>query len=322
MPFNRPEDFINPLFLANSHLQTVVPNLFRIGFGVRYIRQRIDTLDGDFLDLDWSRVGSKKLMVFSHGLENSSKAPYVVGMVKYFNKRGWDALAWNFRSCSGEMNRAIGFYHPGQTDDFQLVLDQALDAGYEQIALVGFSLGGAITLRYLGEKGGRVHDKIKAAAVFSVPTDLEACARHLSTGTQSLYGKGFLYFYRRKMLMKEKLNPGRYDLTKWDGIQNMMDFDAAFNVDWYGFRDLSHFYGATSSQPLLPRIQIPTLIVNAENDPFLPEDCYPVNEAGANPYLHLEVPEMGGHVGFVTLSWRGVFWSEARAEDFFASLNL
>ena len=316
MPVSRDTDYEAPLILGNRHLQTVVPNLLRWTFGVKYVRERLETVDGDFIDLDWSNVGSKRLMILSHGLENSSKAPYVMGMVKYFNKRKWDALAWNFRCCSGEMNRTIGFYHPGQTDDYQLLVDRAVELGYEEIALVGFSLGGAITLRYLGEKGSNLHERVKGAVVFSVPTDLEACAKHLSEGTAAWYGKAFLYSYKRKMIQKEKLRPGDYDLKQWDHIATMMDFDKAFNTQWYGFNDVRDFYQGASSQPLLPKISAPTLIVNAENDPFLPEACYPMHYAGANKQLHLEVPEMGGHVGFITLSWKGIYWSESRAEAF------
>ena len=321
MPVNKGINYSSPLILGNSHLQTVVPNLLRFTFGVKYTRERLETRDGDFIDVDWSKVGSKRLIIVAHGLENSSKAPYVMGMVKTFNKLKWDALAFNFRCCSGEMNRTIGFYHPGQTDDFQLMIDRALEEGYEKIALVGFSLGGAITLRYLGEKGSNVSDRIKGACVFSVPTDLSATAHHLSQGQQAWYGKAFLYFYKRKMLQKEKLKPGTYDLKKWEGIQTMLEFDAAFNVPWYGFNDVEHFYASISSQPLLPRIAVPTLIVNAENDPFLPDACYPVHFAGANKHLHLEVPEMGGHVGFIAFSWKGIYWSENRAEAFFEGLG-
>lgn len=322
MPIHHDADYSEPIFLGNSHFQTVVPALLRFTFGVKYTRERLETHDGDFIDIDWSRMGHKRLIILSHGLENSSKAPYVTGMVKYFNKRGWDALAWNFRGCSGELNRTIGFYHPGQTDDYQLVLSRALEEGYQEIVLAGFSLGGAITLRYLGEKGQKIAPQVRAAVVFSVPTDLGACARHLSTGQQAWYGKGFLYFYKKKMVMKEKLRPGTYDLKLWDKIRTMVEFDTAFNVPWYNFRDVDDFYTSISSQPLLPKVSVPTLIVNAENDPFLPPSCYPVRYAGANKHLHLEVPEMGGHVGFMTMNWKGIYWSEGRMEAFLESLGM
>ena len=293
-----------------------MPNLLRFTSGVHYERQRIFTPDGDFLDLDWSENGNKRLMILSHGLESSSRATYVLGMVKYFNKRGYDTVSWNFRSCSGEMNLTVPFYHPGQTQDFQQIIDEGLKKGYEEIYLVGFSLGGALTLRYLGEKADLLAKEVKRAVVFSAPTDLGSTARHLGEGSGLVYGKGFLYKYRRKMIAKEKVMPGKYDLQLWNEIKCMEDFDDAFCAPWYGFRDRFGFYEAFSSKSLLTHIAIPTLIVNAMNDPFLPSQAYPFEEAAAAENVYLEVPEMGGHVGFMTLSWKGIYWSETRTEAF------
>lgn len=306
------------LLIANRHLGTLIPNLLRfpLGGGVKYDRQRIWTHDGDFLDLDWSRVGGKKLVLLSHGLEANAKAPYILGMVKHFNKLGYDTLAWNFRCCSGELNLTIPYYHPGQTDDFQLVLDHGKAGGYEEIYLIGFSLGGAYTLRYLGEQAAALDPLVKRAVVFSVPIDLAACAKHLSTGTQSMYGKAFLLQYKKKMLQKEKRNPGTYDIKAWDSIATLCDFDEAFNAPWYDFANAAAFYEAISSRPLIPDIAIPTLIINAMNDPFLPIACFPFEEAGRLDHIYLEVPEMGGHVGFMTLSRSGIYWSETRAQAF------
>jgi uncharacterized protein len=303
--------------LANRHISTIVPNLLRFTFGVNYDRQRILTPDGDFLDLDWSRVGSKRLVLLSHGLEANSKATYVLGMVKHFNSLGYDTLAWNFRSCSGEVNWTVPFYHPGQTDDYQLVLDTAMATGqYEEIYLIGFSLGGAITLRYLGEQAGQVNSLVKKAVVFSVPVDLAASAKHLGEGSQALYARAFLIKYRNKMLLKEKRHPGKYDMDAWNRIQSLIDFDDTFSAPWCGLENAAAFYKAYSPRPLLPEISIPTLIVNAMNDPFLPADCFPFDEARHSAILHLEVPELGGHVGFMAFNRKGVYWSEERAQEF------
>jgi uncharacterized protein len=316
MPVIDETGYTAPYFFSNRHIGTVVPNLLRFPFGVRYNRERIFTTDGDFLDLDWSRQGSKKLIVLSHGLESSSKAAYILGMVKYFNKRGYDALAWNFRSCSGEVNLTVPFYHPGQTDDYQLVIDRAIAEGYTSIYLMGFSLGGAITLRYLGEKGKTLAPQIKRAVVFSVPTDLGAAARHLSQGPSSVYGSLFLLRYKKKMQIKAKRMPNTYDMGAWENIKTMMDFDAAFNVPWFNLADADEFYSKFTPSAVIPDITLPTLIVNAMNDPFLPQACYPFLEATEKPNLFLEVPEFGGHVGFMASSWKGIYWSESRAEAF------
>jgi predicted alpha/beta-fold hydrolase len=172
MPIIDETGYKAPYFLSNAHLGTIVPNLLRWTFGVTYVRERLFTPDGDFLDIDWSVGRNSKLVILSHGLESSSRSTYILGMVKHFNLQGYDTMAWNFRSCSGEVNLTVPFYHPGQTDDFQLVIDAAVKRGYKEIYLAGFSLGGALTLRYLGELGEKVQAEIKRAVVFSVPTDL------------------------------------------------------------------------------------------------------------------------------------------------------
>jgi predicted alpha/beta-fold hydrolase len=316
MPIIEDTSYNPPYVLSNPHVATIVPNLLRFSLGVRYERQRVETLDGDFLDLDWSRVGSERLMIISHGLEGSSRAKCVTGMVKFFNKRNWDVLAWNFRSCSGDPNRKPHYYHPGQTDDFQQLIDIAEEQDYEEIALVGFSLGGACTLRYLGEKGADLSPRVRKSVVFSAPTDLGACARNLSEGRNTYYARSFLSSYRKKMAAKEKLHPGSNDLNRWEEVKTVVDFDRVFNAHWYDCPSPEDFYRLCNPHHLIPNIEIPTLIVNAENDPFLPEKCYPIDGAGKSNNVYLEIPKMGGHIGFMTLSWKGIFWSETRAEAF------
>lgn len=322
MPLIENTSYNAPYLVANKHLATLVPNLLRFPRGVKYSRERIDTPDGDFLDLDWSQVGSRRCILFSHGLEGNSRSAYILGMVKHFNKLGWDACAWNFRSCSGEPNRKKCFYHPGQTEDMDLVVRHLLDrGGYETVALVGFSLGGAYTLRYAGECASTMPSEVKKAVAFSAPTDLKACSEHLSIGAQALYGKAFVYKYKRKMILKEKISPGTYDMDLWDHVKTIQDFDELFNTLIYGFEHVDEFYRAISPKVVMDAISIPTLVVNAENDPFLPPDCYPKEAASRNENIFLEIPESGGHVGFMTLTWKGIFWSESRTEAFLEDLE-
>ncbi len=321
MPLIEDTSYEAPFLIANRHVSTLVPNLLRFPRGVKYDRERIETIDGDFLDIDWSRIESDKLVIFSHGLEGNTKKAYILGMVRYFNKLGWDALAWNFRSCSGEPNLKESFYHPGQTDDMHAVVQHALEKHpYQKVVLVGFSLGGAYTLRYLGERSAELPAEVKKAIVFSTPTDLSASSQHLSKGSNTWYGRAFLYKFKRKILQKERLRPGTYDLSVWDKIKTVSDFDAHFNTNWYGFDSVEDFYHAGSAKPVLHRIETPTLIVNAENDPFLPDSCYPKEEAESNENLFLEIPSAGGHVGFMSFKWKGVYWSEARAGAFLEDL--
>ncbi len=321
MPLIEETSYQAPFLVANKHLATIIPMVIRRPKGVSYERERLTLPDGDFVDVDWSTTGSHKLVIFSHGLVGNSGTPYVVGMVKYFNKLGWDALAWNFRSCSGEPNLKHHFYHPGQTDDLHTIIHHALAKhGYESIALIGFSLGGVFTLRYLGERANEVPPQVKRAVTFSVPVDLGACSYQLGIGPNAFYGNIFLNKYKQKIIDKEARNPGTQNLEHWENIKVMRDFDFYYNTSWYGFSDLEEFYFHASAHYVLHQIQVPALIVNAENDPFLPETCYPVEMAEKNKNIFLEIPRSGGHVGFMTFKWKGVYWSEARAAAFLEGL--
>ena len=189
--------------MSNGHLLSIYPSLIRKGDAAIYKRERIRTDDDDFLDLDWSQQGNRRLAIISHGLEGDSYRPYVLGMVRAVNKAGWDALAWNFRSCSGEMNRQLRFYHSGSTDDLDRVVRHASGQySYDKIALIGFSMGGNLTLVYLGEKGSGLDGMIEKAVVFSVPCDLKSSACELSKFRNILYMKRFLNLLHKKIRAK------------------------------------------------------------------------------------------------------------------------
>src|ERR1043166_7532231 len=181
MPVINGSTYVPPWFLANGHLQTLLPTMIRRVRGVAYQRERITMPDNDFLDLDWARAGSRKLAVLAHGLEGDSKGHYILGMVKALVKRGWDAVAWNARGCSGEPNRVLRFTHSGATEDLHAVISHVTaSCNYSQIALIGFSLGGNLTLKYVGERGRELDPSIKAAVAFSVPCDLYSGSTQLA----------------------------------------------------------------------------------------------------------------------------------------------
>ena len=160
MPIVHPSSYRPPLFFKNGHLQTIYPNLFRHVAGVSYLRQRISTPDDDFLDLDWSPVGADRVAILAHGLEGNSTRPYVFGMVRALNRSGWDAVVWNFRGCSGEPNQKVRFYHSGDTEDLHTVLTCVHQRScYKTSALIGFSLGGNVILKYLGEQAMQLNPK-------------------------------------------------------------------------------------------------------------------------------------------------------------------
>ncbi|MCU0368251.1 MAG: alpha/beta fold hydrolase [Cyclobacteriaceae bacterium] len=307
-----------PFYLFNGHLETVVPSMFRKVEG-SYERERLELADGDFLDLDWMRSGSKKLVVISHGLEGNSERHYSKGMAQYFYQRGWDALAWNCRGCSGEMNRLPRFYHHGATEDIAAVIEHALSKGYDHIVLVGFSMGGSMSLKYLGERKNSVSQVIKSAVVFSVPCHLGASANELDKPNKKFYLNRFLKKLEKKIRAKAIKFPDIISAEGFEQIKTFRAFDNRYTAPLHGFKNADDFYARASSGPHIPHIQIPTLIVNALNDPFLPEACFPFEVAKDHNYVYLETPQYGGHVGF-SLSTQEINWMEVRAFEFISSL--
>jgi len=197
------EDYVPPVFLPTGHMQTIYPSLFRKLSPDIYFRERINTPDGDFLDLDWSKIGSKKIAIISHGIEGSARRHYVVGMANALNKNGWDVLAWNFRSCSGAINNKLRFYHSGTTDDLQVVIDHVKAQNiYDEIALVGFSMGANQILVYLGEQENKSVGVISRACVFSVPCSLKSSAERLSGLVSKIYMSRFLKLLHEKIKIK------------------------------------------------------------------------------------------------------------------------
>lgn len=306
-----------PRYLFNGHLQTIIPNMLRQVKEVAYERERIVTPDEDFLDLDWSRVGSGQLTIVSHGLEGSAGRPYIKGMVKALNEAGSDALAWNFRSCSGEPNKLLRSYHMGATDDLAQAIRHALSLNlYQKINLVGFSMGGGLTLLYLGQQPGQVPRQVCRAVVFSVPCHLKTATHKMALRSNTLYMMRFLKSLRQKLHLKALQLPGQIDLTDYDKLRSFYEFDSRYTAPFHGFQSADDYYDQCSSRQFVPHIRVPTLIVNALNDPFLSPESYPVEEAEQNPNVFLEMPEHGGHVGFATDLWDNRYYSEARAVNF------
>ena len=317
MPVIATSQYRPPALLKNSHLQAIFPHLFRRFKDPEYQRERISTPDNDFLDLDWSlSQGNQKLVIISHGLEGHSKRGYVLGMVKALNLAGFNALAYNYRGCSEDMNLKRHLYHSGSSNDLEVVIEHAIKKGFDNIVLVGFSLGGNITLKYLGEKSDALPAQVKKAAVFSVPVDLHSSAMHLSKKENSFYLKRFLASLYSKIEKKaEKYKD--IDLVPLKSIKSFKDFDDLYTAPLNGFIDAKDYWSKCSSKPLIKSITIPTLIVNAKDDTFLPPECYPVSEAAENSNVVLEMPENGGHTGFVKFNRCGLYWSEMRAIKFF-----
>lgn len=302
-------------FPPGGHLQTILPAILRRVSVVTRTRERIATPDGDFLDLDWAeRTGCGRLVILTHGLEGSSSNACVQGMAAAFRRAGWDALAWNLRGCSGEPNRLLRSYHSGSTDDLGAVIAHAAQT-YDRIALVGFSLGGNITLKYLGDAGEAVDARIVGAAAFSVPCDLASSARHLESPANRIYMRHFLCGLRKKIRDKARMFPGWVSEEGLCQMRTFREFDGAYTAPMNGFLSAEDYWERASSRPVLGRIRVPALLVNARNDPFLPPECYPEDAAGSG-HFQMEAPRHGGHIGFFALARHGEFWSESRAVAF------
>jgi uncharacterized protein len=304
-----------PVVFRNYHISTMYSALFR-KVPLEQDRERIELKDGDFLDLDWSYTQQKneKVLVVIHGLEGSSKRPYVTGLAKYFNANGWDVAAVNLRGCSGEINRHFRSYHAGATDDLQEVVTHILKKNkYKNIAFNGFSLGGNLMLKYLGEKRD-IPEQITAAVMVSVPCDLYGSLKQLQKKENYLYAKRFLYKLKNHLLIRSKHFPHKLTREEINACNSLLDIDNLYTSRAHDFKDALDYYSRNSSQQFLENIKTPTLIINARNDGFLSPTCHPTAIAENNEHLFLETPAYGGHVGFI--QDKPVTYSEERALEF------
>ncbi len=306
-------------WLPGSHFQTLAGKFLRSRPELDVERWRIDTADGDFLDLD---VGPEPepgapVVLILHGLEGSTRRPYVRVTMSALTRAGIRAVGMNFRSCSGVPNRRARFYHSGETGDLSLVLDMLRDRfPGRPLGALGFSLGGNVLLRYVGERGESVPPELRAAVAISVPYDLAEGAKMLEVGLMGrIYTHYFLRSLQQKAQAKRELLRGLVDLERILGARTLREFDDAATAPLHGFPSADEYYRMASSKQVLPAIRVPTLLLHAMDDPFLPPKAMPQREVAANPWLLASFPARGGHVGFVERAppWSPSFWVEAEA---------
>jgi predicted alpha/beta-fold hydrolase len=259
----------------------------------------------------------RSVIILSHGLEGNSGREYIRGMCRMFAAQGWDSVARNFRGCGGEPNLVPGLYHSGQTEDVYATVLYCLESGYERIALVGFSMGGNQVLKYLGESPGMVPPQVVAAMAFSVPCHLPEAARVLDQPGNAVYMRYFLRSLREKVRQKHALYPELYPLEGLEAMRSFAEFDGQYTAPIHGFASARDYWEKAACLPHLPHIAVPSLLINARNDPFLSNDCYPVDIAQQSRFLFLEMPDSGGHVGFTSRLGETAYWSETRAVEFF-----
>lgn len=305
-------------FKRNGHFQSIYPSLFRKINFIEPVRQRLTTSDQDFIDVDWYEQNSKNLVIITHGLEGNSTRAYIRGMAKLFFTSGFDVCAWNLRSCSGEINKTPRFYHSGDIEDISLLIQSALEKNkYENISLLGFSLGGNIVLNYVGRLANKIPNQIKSAVAISVPVDVQSSSVRLSMWQNKIYMVRFLRMLGKKIKIKSKLFPDVISSDGFDKIKNFKQFDDRYTSKLHGFVDAEDFWKKVSSLPYLSNITVPTLLINAKDDPFLSDKCFPYQIADNSLYFYLETPDSGGHCGFVSRS--EFYWSERRSLEFIQS---
>ncbi|MEQ8176244.1 MAG: alpha/beta fold hydrolase [Syntrophomonadaceae bacterium] len=308
----------------NAHIQTVFPTLFRKIIDVNYTRQRITTTDGDFIDLDWSYAPDQKkvdsLAVLCHGLEGCSERAYMAGMARAFNRRGIDVVSYNYRGCSGESNLEKRYYTAGATDDLEDVLNSIkTKGGYNSLYLVGFSLGANLVLKYAGENGAGIKPDIKGVAAVSAPCDLRSSSIELDKLKNRLYSKRFLKMLCDKVKEKIPRYPELGEIAL-DSLKTLKEFDNLVTAPLSGFIDAEDYWHRASCLRVLQDTAVPTLIINAADDPILGPECYPWEEARSNNNIFLEVPKWGGHVGFMPKVDSDEYWHEQRVAEFMLNL--
>lgn len=312
------KNFKSAWWLPNSHLQTIWPVLCRRPIKLETQRERLELPDGDFIDLDWvaSKNKTGPLLVMLHGLEGNIESHYARGMLKTISDLGWRGVFMHFRGCSGEPNRLPRNYHSGETNDLQYVIDELRnrEPGIT-LGAIGFSLGGNVLLKWLGETGNK--NPLEAAIAISVPFELKKAATRIQQGFSKFYQWYFIRCLRERLAKKLDAVSVPLDASIIYKVSSMLEFDDKFTAPLHGFRDAEDYYKKASSRQFLRHITVPTLILHAKDDPFMSEDSIPEpHELSSAVDLHIS--ENGGHVGFVTgkYPWRPVYWLEEQVSEF------
>ena len=294
-------NFLPTLPFKNGHFNTMYRPLFMKDI-CRYQRKRITTWDADFIDLDFSNVGSKTLVLLIHGLEGSSDSKYIAATSNHLNTKGLDTVCFNLRSCSGEDNLLLSTYHSGKTEDVDFVVHHLLENyTYNAIVIVGFSLGGNLTLKYLGEYQQKLSTKIKGGIAVSVPVDITSAEKEMDRLKNKLYVEIFFKTLKNKVLEKaHKFPEYKLDKDKLFKATKFKHLEMLYTVPVFGFDSPEDYWKKASSKPYLSQIDRPTLLINAKDDTFLSPECFPTKEAIKSANFYLETTEYGGHCGFIT----------------------
>ena len=309
-----------PAWLPGGHLQTLYATLFAPRSRVAFRRERWDTPDGDFIELDWAgkaQDNAKPLVVLFHGLEGGSSSQYATALMAATLARGWNGVVVHFRGCSGVPNRLPRAYHSGDSAEINWILRRLQQQCADSMYAAGVSLGGNALLKWLGEQGAVANQVIAAAAAVSAPVDLMASGDALGRGFNRVYTQNFLTTMRRKTLAKLALFPAICNRDHMLAARTLRDFDNLVTAPLHGYRDTDDYWTRASAKPLLRHITVPTLMINARNDPFLPAEALPQAHELSSA-ITVEFSATGGHAGFVTGAFPGrLDWLPRRLLNFF-----
>ncbi len=314
MPVKKSSTYKAGGLFRNGHFNSMYTYLSRKVTPVPFTRERVTTPDDDFIDVDLYVQHSRKAIFLFHGLEGSTSSQYIQGTSHTFYDHGYDVIAMNYRGCSGEDNHHLRSYHSGNTPDVNLIINKYI-GNYDEVALVGFSLGGNKILKYSSDGIYDISLKVKAVCAVSAPVDLHACSLKICTWQNYFYQRKFLSTLLAKAKTKAQKFPNDIDLAIFDKIKNLYDFDEYFTAPVHGFKNAADYYARCNSLQFLKNITIPTLLLNAQDDPFLSKSCFPYNIADQNPSFFLEAPKYGGHCGFYTKG-KSYYWDELEILSF------
>ena len=317
-------DYRSPWWLPGRHLQTVYPYLFLRPPPPAYRRERVETADADFVDFDWvDGPADAPVVVLFHGLEGSSKSPYAAALLGAAAARGWRGVVPHWRGCGGEPNRLARAYHSGDYAELDALLAAVrARTGAAPLFALGISLGGNVLLNWLGREKEKSRAWLKAAASVSAPIDLVASGTALDRGLNRVYARNFLKTLVPRALEKLGRFPGLYQEEALRRVTTIHDFDDLVTAPLHGFQGVMDYWSRASSKPWLKEIVLPTLVLNARNDPFVPGASLP-GPSDVSAAVTLEQPATGGHVGFTSGGFPGSLdWFTSRLLNFLESSTI
>lgn len=310
-----PSLYSPPSFLKNPHWNTIYSSVFRLIKKEKPERRiTFETSDQDFFDVDIFNESGTSLVILLYGLESDPSSKYANSIIAHLIQENYAIAMINHRGCSGRPNKLYKTYHSGFTNDLHQFFHSNFVKQYSEISVIGFSLGGNVSLKFAGELSDIDQKKIKNLIAISVPVDLKSSSLELERPENRIYMKRFLDRLRKKLLEKKKHTLEEQKLL--DGMKTFYEFDNYYTAPVNNYADAEEYYSVNSSKSFIPKIKISTYILNAKDDPFLGEDCYPIQEAKNNPNVHLEIPSHGGHVGFALFNRHLLHYHEKRILQF------